>query len=79
MMTNIQNLYLYFIFPLQNFVNILQVEKDSLFYIVESVEKEKALSDVILKGESSQWRHPQRRKFSVTSSSKEKALSDVIL
>jgi hypothetical protein len=32
---------------------ILQVEKDSLFYIVESVEKEKALSDVILKGEIS--------------------------
>jgi hypothetical protein len=30
------------------------VEKDSLFYIVESVEKEKALSDVILKGESAQ-------------------------
>jgi hypothetical protein len=29
------------------------VEKDSLFYIVESVEKEKALSDVIIKGETS--------------------------
>ncbi len=58
---------------------ILQVEKDSLFYIVESVEKEKALSDVILKGEISHWRHPQRRKFSLTSSSKEKALSEVIL
>ncbi len=53
-MTNKQNLYLDFIFHLQNFVIILQVEMDSLFYIVESVEKEKALSDVILKGESSQ-------------------------
>ncbi len=69
-MTNIQNIYLYFIFPLQNFVIILQVEKDSLFYIVESVEKEKALSDVILKGESSQWRHPLKRKLTETSSSK---------
>jgi hypothetical protein len=56
------------------------VEKDSLFYIVESVEKEKALSDVILKGESA---HPLKRNLKQENSQKmsysgEKADSDVI-
>jgi hypothetical protein len=37
---------------------------------VESVEKEKALSDVILKGESAQWSHPLKRSLKVENSQK---------